>query len=107
MSYVHRLDRSEPVLSDLHVGDEIQLLGCACFPGWSNIVEEAAIEIWGIDGLGEEQALDEQIPSPDPASETQDLTEELPKRDGNNVSDEIGCDGWKQEPMTMAYAMKQ
>lgn len=72
MSYVHILDRSEPILSDLHVGDEIQLLGCARFPGWSNIVEEAAIEIWGIDTLGEEQALDEQIPSPEPASETQE-----------------------------------
>lgn len=74
MSYVHTLDRSEPIMSDLQVGDEIQLLGCACFPGWSNIVEEAAIEIWGIDTLGEEQPLDEQVPSLEPASETQDTT---------------------------------
>lgn len=54
MSYVHTLDRSERILSDLHVGDEIQLLGCARFPGWSNYVEEAAIEIWGVDTLSEE-----------------------------------------------------
>lgn len=74
MSYVHTLDRSERILSDLHVGDEIQLLGCARFPGWSNSVEEAAIEIWGIDTLGEEQYLDEQIPSPEPTSQIQDIT---------------------------------
>lgn len=74
MSYVHTLDRSEGILSDLHVGDEIQLLGCARFSGWSNIVEEAAIEIWGIDNLGEEQYLDEQIPSPEPTSEIQGTT---------------------------------
>lgn len=66
MSYVHTLGPSEGILSDLQVGDEIQLLGCACFPGWSNSVEEAAIEIWGIDTLGEEQYLDEQILSPEP-----------------------------------------
>lgn len=71
MFYVHTLDRSERILSDLHVGDEIQLLGCARFPGWSNNVEEAAIEIWGIDTLSEEQYLDEQIPSPEPTSEIQ------------------------------------
>lgn len=74
MSYVHTLDRSEGILSDLHVGDEIQLLGCACFPGWSNIVEEAAIEIWGIDNSSEEHYLDEQIPSPEPTSEIQRTT---------------------------------
>lgn len=74
MSYVHTLDPSEGILSDLQVGDEIQLLGCACFPGWSNIVEEAAIEIWGIDALGEEQYLDEQILSPGPTSEIQNTT---------------------------------
>ena len=69
MSYVHTLGPSEGILSDLQVGDEIQLLGCARFPGWSNSVEEAAIEIWGIDTLGEEQYLDEQILSPEPTSE--------------------------------------
>lgn len=74
MSYVHTLDRSEGILSDLQVGDEIQLLGCACFPGWSNTVEEAAIEIWGIDTLGEEKYLDEQIPSQEPTKEIQDTT---------------------------------
>ena len=74
MSYVHTLGPSEGILSDLQVGDEIQLLGCARFPGWSNSVEEAAIEIWGIDTLGEEQYLDEQILSPEPTSEIQHTT---------------------------------
>lgn len=74
MSYVHTLDRSEGILVDLQVGDEIQLLGCARFPGWSNSAEEAAIEIWGIDTLGEENYLDEQIPSPEPTNEIQDKT---------------------------------
>lgn len=54
MSYIHTLDRSEGILYDLQVGDEIQLLGCACFPGWSNFIEEATLEIWGVDTLAEE-----------------------------------------------------
>lgn len=71
MSYIHTLDRSESILCDLRVGDKIQLLACACFPGWSNTVEEATIEIWGIDTLGEEQYLDEQILTPEPTSKLQ------------------------------------
>lgn len=71
MSYIHTLDRSESILCDLRVGDEIQLLACARFPGWSNTVEEATIEIWGIDTLSEEQYLDDQIPTPEPTSKFQ------------------------------------
>ena len=72
MSYVHTLDRSEGILHDLRVGDEIQFLGCACFPGWSNTVEEATLEIWGVDSLAEEQYPDAQKPIPEPTNDIQD-----------------------------------
>lgn len=74
MSYTHSLDRSKFILCDLRVGDEIQLLGCACFPLWENTVEKAAIEIWGVDTLGDEQDPDEQIPIPEPTSSIPDMT---------------------------------
>lgn len=73
MSYTHSLDRSKCILHDLRVGDEIQLLGCACFPGWQNSVTKAAIEIWGVDTLGDEQDPDQQIPIPEPTSNIQDM----------------------------------
>lgn len=72
MSYTHSLDRSKCILYDLRVGDEIQLLGCACFPGWTNSIEEAAIEIWGLDTLGDEQDPDEEMPTPEPTSSIPD-----------------------------------
>lgn len=71
MSYTHALDRSKGILLNLLVGDEIQLLGCACFSGWINSVEEAAIEIWGVDNLADEQYSVEEIPIPEPTSNTQ------------------------------------
>lgn len=71
MSYTHALDRSKGILYNLLVGDEIQLLGCACFSGWINSVEEAAIEIWGVDNLADEQYSVEEIPIPEPTSNTQ------------------------------------
>ena len=71
MAYTHVLDRSKGILYNLQVGDEIQLLGCACFPGWTNFVEEAAIEIWVVDNLADEQYPVQEIPIPEPTSNTQ------------------------------------
>lgn len=53
-SYIHSLDRSEAIFYDLRVDDEIQLLACARFEGWVNYVEEATMEIWGVDTLSDE-----------------------------------------------------
>lgn len=71
MSYTHVLDRSKGILYNLRVGDEIQLLGYARFPGWVNSVEEAAIEIWAVDNLDDEQYPVPEIPIPKPTSNTQ------------------------------------
>lgn len=71
MSYTHALDRSKDILYNLQVGDEIQLLGFAFFPGWVNSVEEAAIEIWGVDNLADEQYPVEEVPIPELKSNTQ------------------------------------
>lgn len=83
MSYTHALDRCKGILYDLGVGDEIQLLGCACFPGWVNYVEEAAIEIWVVDNLTDEQYPVEQIPIPEPTSNTQHTLRTGPRNFGN------------------------
>lgn len=91
MSYTHSLDRSKPILYNLRVGDEIKLLGCARFPGWVNFVEEAALEIWGVDTLDDEPDSDDQIPPPEPTSDMDTLGDELDSDDRIPTPEPTSC----------------
>ena len=52
-AYRFELQVGEGILQDLKEGDEIALLACARFSGWTNHVEEAGMSIWGLDDFQE------------------------------------------------------
>ena len=50
-SYRIELERDHPVVQCLKAGDVIDLLACAMYPGWKNIVYSAGVEVFLADDL--------------------------------------------------------
>ena len=46
-------ERDHPLLKCMRVGDEVVLWAMAKFGGWRNFVQEAAIQVWSLDDLGD------------------------------------------------------
>ena len=50
-TYTIALDAEHPLLKNLQEGDVIDLLACALYPAWQNLVYTARVEIWAYDDL--------------------------------------------------------
>lgn len=52
--YSFSINKGEGFLKDLAVGDQIMLIACACFSGWTNSIKQAEMEIWEVDDLSKD-----------------------------------------------------
>lgn len=50
-TYRIELDRDHQLVQGLVEGDKVVLWACQKFPGWTNSVESAEIEVWALDEL--------------------------------------------------------
>ena len=53
--YTVEIDAEHDMMREMKVGDVVVLLACAHFPGWTNSVKEAEIQVWSVDRLDEER----------------------------------------------------